>query len=66
MKVGTRHLLLKLIDEKIESYQKAIYSLNITQVKNYEDIIRKHQKKVKDLMSAKDDIKEKPVEKTTT
>ncbi|MEC0170847.1 hypothetical protein [Paenibacillus graminis] len=45
MKVGTRHLLLKLIDKEIAQYENAIYNTNIRMFEGYEQHIRKLKKK---------------------
>lgn len=56
MKKATKHLLLKLIDEKKEMYERAIYSLNVSRVKSFEQLVRRHQKKVAELENARTDL----------
>jgi hypothetical protein len=56
MKKGTKHLLLKLIDEKKESYERAIYSMYISRPKEFETAIKRHQKKISELEKARNDL----------
>lgn len=63
MKVGTRHLLLKLIDKEIAQYENAIYNTNIRMFEGYEQHIQKLKKKITDLEKARVDILPTPAPK---
>jgi hypothetical protein len=56
MQAGTRHLILKLIDEKIGTYEREIYSINISKRVGYQDLLKRKQKKVYDLLKARADF----------
>jgi Mg2+ and Co2+ transporter CorA len=52
----TKYLLLKLIDEKKDHYERAIYSLNVSRNESYKSLIKRHQKKIAELEDARRDL----------